>query len=298
MSLQQLISAPLVATIDADAMSAERYMKHFMSLAFESYNPVDGSTGALRLISFNFTDSDASGGAEKKVSVPLVSLVTLPLLQIKQADFDFAGYTEFWNSAEKKGYAGTAIFTKTEPLNVTYGIGDEQFDCEGRVICAEFPEFYLVTVYTPNAQKELVRIDFRMAFEDKFRAYLERLHETKPVIVCGDMNVAHRRIDIKNAKPNIGSAGFSYEERGKFSELLAAGFVDSFRELYPDAKDAYSWWSYMGKAREKNVGWRIDYHLVNPELAALATGFQIDRAESYETRWSDHAPLTVTYNLP
>ena len=138
-------------------------------------------------------------------------------MQREQADFDFAGYTEFWNSAEKKGYAGTAIFTKTEPLNVTYGIGDEQFDCEGRVICAEFPEFYLVTVYTPNAQKELVRIDFRMTFEDKFRAYLERLHETKPVIVCGDMNVAHRRIDIKNAKPNIGSAGFSYEERGKFS---------------------------------------------------------------------------------
>ena len=132
-------------------------------------------------------------------------------MQREQADFDFAGYMEFWNSAEKKGYAGTAIFTKTEPLNVTYGIGDEQFDCEGRVICAEFPEFYLVTVYTPNAQRELVRIDFRMAFEDKFRAYLEKLHETKPVIVCGDMNVAHRRIDIKNAKPNIGSAGFSYE---------------------------------------------------------------------------------------
>ena len=141
-------------------------------------------------------------------------------MQREQADFDFAGYTEFWNSAEKKGYAGTAIFTKTEPLNVTYGIGDEQFDCEGRVICAEFPEFYLVTVYTPNAQKELVRIDFRMAFEDKFRAYLERLHETKPVIVCGDMNVAHRRIDIKNAKPNIGSAEVFRTARGGF-----CGFV-------------------------------------------------------------------------
>lgn len=137
-------------------------------------------------------------------------------MQREQADFDFAEYTEFWNSAEKKGYAGTATFTKTEPLNVTYGIGDEQFDCEGRVICAEFPEFYLVTVYTPNAQRELVRIDFRMAFEDKFRAYLERLHETKPVIVCGDMNVAHRRIDIKNAKPNIGSAGFRTKKEGSF----------------------------------------------------------------------------------
>ena len=150
--------------------------------------------------------------------------------------FDFAGYTEFWNSAEKKGYAGTAIFTKTEPLNVTYGIGDEQFDCEGRVICAEFPEFYLVTVYTPNAQKELVRIDFRMAFEDKFRAYLERLHETKPVIVCGDMNVAHRRIDIKNAKPNIGSAGFSYEERGKIFRTARGGFCGFVPRIVPRCK--------------------------------------------------------------
>ena len=211
----------------------------------------------------------------------------------EQADFDFAGYTEFWNSAEKKGYAGTAIFTKTEPLNVTYGIGDEQFDCEGRVICAEFPEFYLVTVYTPNAQKELVRIDFRMAFEDKFRAYLERLHETKPVIVCGDMNVAHRRIDIKNAKPNIGSAGFSYEERGKFSELLAAGFVDSFRELYPDAKDAYSWWSYMGKAREKNVGWRIDYFLITEELKKNLADSKI----LSDVMGSDHCPVELILNF-
>lgn len=210
-------------------------------------------------------------------------------MQREQADFDFAGYTEFWNSAEKKGYAGTAIFTKTEPLNVTYGIGDEQFDCEGRVICAEFPEFYLVTVYTPNAQRELVRIDFRMAFEDKFRAYLEKLHETKPVIVCGDMNVAHRRIDIKNAKPNIGGAGFSYEERGKFSELLAAGFVDSFRELYPDAKDAYSWWSYMGKAREKNVGWRIDYFLITEELKKNLADSKI----LSDVMGSDHCPVEL-----
>ena len=155
-------------------------------------------------------------------------------MQREQADFDFEGYYEYWNSAEKKGYSGTAIFTKKEPISVSYGIGMEEADAEGRVICAEFEDFYLVTVYTPNAQRELVRIDFRMAFEDAFRAYLMKLNETKPVVVCGDMNVAHKPIDLKNPKTNIGSAGFSYEERGKFSDLLASGFNDTFRMLYPD----------------------------------------------------------------
>ena len=157
------------------------------------------------------------------------------------------------------------------------------------MICAEYPEFYLVTVYTPNAQRELVRIDFRMAFEDAFRAYLEKLHEKKPVIVCGDMNVAHKMIDIKNAKANIGNAGFSYEERGKFSELLAAGFNDSFRMLYPDQTDAYSWWSYMGRAREKNVGWRIDYFLVTDELRERVEDSRI----LSEVMGSDHCPVEL-----
>ena len=214
-------------------------------------------------------------------------------MQREQADFDFPGYTEYWNSAEKKGYSGTAIFTKREPLAVTYGIGVEEVDAEGRVICVEFEDFYLVTVYTPNAQRELVRIDFRMAFEDAFRAYLAKLHEKKPVVVCGDMNVAHKMIDLKNAKANIGNAGFSYEERGKFSELLASGFNDTFRMLYPDREGAYTWWSYMGRAREKNVGWRIDYFLVTDELKDKVQ----DHVILSDVTGSDHCPVELLLNV-
>ena len=210
-------------------------------------------------------------------------------MQREQADFDFEGYREFWNSAEKKGYSGTAIFTKVEPLSVTYGIGMEEADAEGRVICAEFDSFYLVTVYTPNAQRELVRIDFRMAFEDAFREYLLKLNKLKPVVVCGDMNVAHKPIDLKNPKSNIGNAGFSYEERGKFSELLASGFNDTFRMLYPDKEEAYSWWSYMFKSRERNTGWRIDYFLVTDDIKEKVQ----DSLILSDVMGSDHCPVEL-----
>lgn len=210
-------------------------------------------------------------------------------MQREQADFDFEGYYEYWNSAEKKGYSGTAIFTKKEPISVSYGIGMEEADAEGRVICAEFEDFYLVTVYTPNAQRELVRIDFRMAFEDAFRAYLMKLNETKPVVVCGDMNVAHKPIDLKNPKTNIGNAGFSYEERGKFSELLASGFNDTFRMLYPDKAEAYSWWSYMFKSRERNTGWRIDYFLVTDDIKDKVK----DSLILSDVMGSDHCPVEL-----
>ena len=206
-----------------------------------------------------------------------------------QADFDFPGYRLYWNPAEKKGYSGTAIFTRVEPLSVTPGMGVPEVDAEGRVLAAEFEEFILVCVYTPNAQRDLVRIDFRMAFEDAFRDYLTRLKEKKPVLVCGDMNVAHRPIDIKNARSNIGNAGFSYEERGKFCELLASGFVDTYRRLHPDQKDAYTWWSYMGNARANNTGWRIDYFLADPRLLP-----HIEEAGILpDVQGSDHCPVEL-----
>ncbi len=211
-------------------------------------------------------------------------------MQPQQADFDFPGYREYWNSATvKKGYSGTAIFTKAEPETVTFGLGDAEFDGEGRVIAAEYGDFILVTVYTPNAQRDLVRIQYRMQFEDKFRAYLKTLRAKKPVIVCGDMNVAHRPIDLKNPKSNIGNAGFSYEERGKFAELLAAGFVDTFRYFYPDRADAYSWWSYMYNARQNNTGWRIDYFLADERLIGrLADGQILSQVPG-----SDHCPVAL-----
>ena len=203
---------------------------------------------------------------------------------------DFPGYREYWNSAvTRKGYSGTAILSKREPLSVTYGIGLPEFDGEGRVIAAEYEGFTLVTVYTPNSQRDLVRIDYRMAFEDAFRGYLETLREKKPVIVCGDMNVAHRPIDLKNAKSNVGNAGFSYEERGKFAELLASGFVDTFRHFYPDVEGAYSWWSYMFHARENNAGWRIDYFLADERLIPRLADSRI----LPEVQGSDHCPVEL-----
>ena len=211
-------------------------------------------------------------------------------MQREQAEFDFPGYHEYWNSAvTRKGYSGTAVFSKTEPLSVTYGIGQEEFDGEGRVIAAEYEKFILVTVYTPNAQRELTRLEYRMAFEDCFRAYLTELRGKKPVIVCGDMNVAHRPIDLKNPKPNIGNAGFTYEERGKFSELLASGFIDTFRHFYPEQEGAYSWWSYMYHARENNAGWRIDYFLADERLEDML----VDSRILAEVQGSDHCPVEL-----
>ena len=211
-------------------------------------------------------------------------------MQKEQADFDFPGYYEYWNSAvTRKGYSGTAVFSKKEPLEVTWGMGLPEFDEEGRVISARYQDFTLVTVYTPNSQRDLVRIDYRMAFEDAFRDYLARLREQQPVIVCGDMNVAHRPIDLKNAKSNVGNAGFSYEERGKFSELLASGFVDTFRHFYPELEGAYSWWSYMFNARKNNAGWRIDYFLADERLIPRLEDSRI----LSEVEGSDHCPVEL-----
>ena len=213
-------------------------------------------------------------------------------MQREQADFVFAGYEEYWNSAEKKGYSGTAIFSKQAPLNVTYGLGIEEHDKEGRVITAEYENFYLVTVYTPNSQRELARLDYRMQWEDVFRAYLLELDKKKPVIVCGDLNVAAEEIDLKNPKTNRKNAGFTDEERAKFRELKAAGFVDTFRHLHPE-EVKYSWWSYMFKAREKNAGWRIDYFVVSERIADKVQAAEIHN----EIFGSDHCPVSIVIDL-
>ncbi len=208
-------------------------------------------------------------------------------LQAGQIELDFPGYEQFWCYADKKGYSGTAIFARREPLSVNYNIGIEEHSHEGRAITLEYEDFYLVCVYTPNAQDGLKRIEYRMQWEDAFRAYLCTLDEKKPVIVCGDMNVAHEEIDLKNPKANAGNAGFSDEERGKFTELLDAGFTDSFRYLYPETRDAYSWWSFRAAARERNVGWRIDYFVVSNRLRE-----QIKKAYILpEIMGSDHCPV-------
>lgn len=210
-------------------------------------------------------------------------------MQPGQAQIETPGYLQFWNSAEKKGYSGTAVFTRREPLAVTYDIGDSAHVGEGRAITLEFPELYLVTVYTPNSQEGLARLPYRMEWEDAFRAYLKGLDEKKPVVVCGDMNVAHEEIDLKNPKTNRGNAGFSDEERAKMTELLGSGFTDTFRYLYPDLSGAYSWWSYRFKAREKNAGWRIDYFLVSDRLRD-----QIRAAEIHsDVLGSDHCPVSL-----
>ena len=213
-------------------------------------------------------------------------------MQREQADFVFDGYEEYWNSAEKKGYSGTAIFSKNVPLNVIYGIGIEEHDKEGRVITAEYENFYLVTVYTPNSQRELARLDYRMVWEDVFRDYLLKLDEKKPVIVCGDLNVAAEEIDLKNPKTNRKNAGFTDEERAKFRELKAAGFVDTFRHLHPE-EVKYSWWSYMFKAREKNAGWRIDYFVVSERIADKVKAAEIHT----EILGSDHCPVSIEIDL-
>ena len=210
-------------------------------------------------------------------------------LQAGQIDLDLPGYEQYWNYAVKKGYSGTAVFTRKKPLNVTYGIGIEEHDQEGRVITLEFEEFYFVTVYTPNSQNELARLDYRMKWETDFLAYLKTLEEKKPVIFCGDLNVAHKEIDLKNPKTNRKNAGFTDEERGKFTELLDAGFIDTFRYFYPDQEGIYSWWSYRFSARAKNAGWRIDYFCVSECLKDWLADAKI----LTDVMGSDHCPIEL-----
>ena len=208
-------------------------------------------------------------------------------LQAGQIDLELPGYHQYWNYAEKKGYSGTAIFAKEEALQVTCGIGMEEHDHEGRVLTLEYPDFYFVTVYTPNSQNELARLDYRMKWEDDFLVYLKKLEETKPVIFCGDLNVAHKEIDLKNPKSNRKNAGFTDEERGKFTALVEAGFIDTFRHFYPDREGVYSWWSYRFSARAKNAGWRIDYFLTSVSLKD-----RLEDAMIYsEVMGSDHCPV-------
>ena len=210
-------------------------------------------------------------------------------LQAGQTDLVLPGYESYWNYAEKKGYSGTAIFTRVAPLSVKNGIGIPEHDTEGRVITMEFEKFYLVCCYTPNAQKDLARLSYRMTWEDAFRAYLCELDKVKPVILCGDLNVAHQEIDLKNPKTNHHSAGFSEEERAQFTNLLAAGFIDSFRHFYPDATGEYSWWSYIGNARSRNAGWRIDYFVVSNQLKDE----MIDAKIHQQIMGSDHCPVEL-----
>lgn len=214
-------------------------------------------------------------------------------MQEGQLDLSFEGYTSYWNYAEKKGYSGTAIFTRLKPLNVTYGLGIDVHDHEGRVITLEMDNFYLVTVYTPNSQDGLKRLDYRMTWEDDFRNYLLELDKKKPVLVCGDLNVAHKEIDLKNPKTNRMNAGFTDQEREKFQILLDAGFIDTFRYFYPEQTGIYSWWSYRFKAREKNAGWRIDYFLASRRLADKLESAKIHT----EIFGSDHCPVEVTLNV-
>ena len=213
-------------------------------------------------------------------------------MQAGQLDLELDGYHQYWNYAEKKGYSGTAIFTKKEPISVAYGIGVEEHDKEGRVITLEFDDFYMLTVYTPNSQNELARLPYRMTWEEAFLAYLKKLEETKPVVFCGDLNVAHKEIDLKNPKTNRKNAGFTDEEREKFSVLLDAGFVDTFRHFYPDMENIYSWWSYRAGARPKNVGWRIDYFVVSECMKDRL----VDAKILTEIMGSDHCPVLLEMN--
>ncbi len=213
--------------------------------------------------------------------------------QPEQIELKFKNYKSYWNSAERKGYSGTAIFTKEEPIEVKYGIGIEEHDKEGRVITLEFKKFYMVTIYTPNSKRELERLEYRQVWEDEIRKYLVGLNKEKPVIMCGDLNVAHKEIDLKNPKTNRGNAGFTDEERGKMTSLLKVGFTDTFRYLYPTKEDCYSWWSYMGKAREKNIGWRIDYFIVSNSIKE-----KIKEAKIYsEIMGSDHCPVELDIEI-
>ena len=214
-------------------------------------------------------------------------------MQKDQGDFSFQGYSEYWNSAEKKGYSGVVVFSKIKPLQVTYDMGISHHDKEGRIITAEYERFYLVNVYTPNAKRELERLAYRMEWEDACRAFVKKLKKHKPVVICGDLNVAHKEIDLKNPKTNRRNAGFTDEERGKMSELLESGFIDTFRHFYPTLEGAYSWWSYMGKARENNTGWRIDYFLCSTSLES-----HLKNATIYPHIFgSDHCPVGLSMDI-
>ena len=210
-------------------------------------------------------------------------------LQEGQVQVDYAGYMQYWNSAIKKGYSGTAIFTKYKPINVTYGIGIDEFDQEGRVINLELEDYYIINCYTPNSQRELTRLDYRMKWEDNFRTYLEKLDNKKPIILCGDLNVAHKEIDLKNPKTNRKNAGFTDQEIEKMTKLLESNFIDSFRFFYPNKEDSYTWWSYMGNARQKNIGWRIDYFIISNKLKSRLKSAKI-HSEIYG---SDHCPVEI-----
>lgn len=247
----------------------------------------------MKLVSWNVNGLRASlrkGFQERfdEINADIFCLQETKMVQ-GQAEINLDGYFEYWNSADKKGYSGTAVFTKVEPLAVTYGIGTPEHDKEGRVITLELEDFYLVNCYTPNSQRELKRLSYRMTWEDDFQAYLKKLDESKPVVLCGDLNVAHEEIDIKNYKTNRKNAGFTHEECGKMTQFLNKGFVDTFRHLYPEQEGAYSWWSMMPGVREKNVGWRIDYFIVSERFIE----FVADAKILSEVYGSDHCPVEL-----
>ena len=252
---------------------------------------------ALKFISWNVNGLRAVAGKGFKEIFEQLDADFFSLQETKmqegQIDLEFPGYQSFWNYADKKGYSGTAVFTRHTPLNVTYGMGIDEHDHEGRIITLEMEQFYLVTVYTPNSQDGLRRLDYRMKWEDDFRAYLLKLDEKKPVIVCGDLNVAHEEIDLKNPKTNRKNAGFTDEERAKMTTLLDAGFTDTFRHFYPDMEGIYSWWSYRFKAREKNAGWRIDYYLTSKSLDPKLADAKIHT----EIYGSDHCPVELILDI-
>ena len=252
---------------------------------------------ALKFISWNVNGLRAVAGKGFKEIFEQLDADFFSLQETKmqagQIDMEFPGYQSFWNYADKKGYSGTAVFTRHAPVNVTYGMGIDEHDHEGRIITLEMEKFYLVTVYTPNSQDGLRRLDYRMKWEDDFRAYLLKLNENKPVIVCGDLNVAHEEIDLKNPKTNRKNAGFTDEERAKMTTLLDAGFTDTFRHFYPDMEGIYSWWSYRFKAREKNAGWRIDYYLTSKSLDEKL----VDAKIHTEVYGSDHCPVELLLDM-
>lgn len=247
----------------------------------------------MKLISWNVNGLRAcmNKGFKKFFDSEDADFFCLQEIKLSEGQIEFApdGYHAYWNYAEKKGYSGTAIFAKEEPISVSYGLGIDEHDHEGRVITLEYPDFYMITVYTPNSQNELARLDYRMKWEDDFRSYLTELKTKKSVIVCGDMNVAHKEIDLKNPKTNRNNAGFTDEERAKMTELLDSGFIDTFRYFYPDQEQIYSWWSYRFKAREKNAGWRIDYFLVSEDMKDRLKGAAIHT----EIMGSDHCPVEL-----
>ena len=246
----------------------------------------------LKLISWNVNGIRAClnkgfGDFFKSVNADIFCIQETKCQKEQVEGLEYDGYTSYWNSAEKKGYSGTAVFTKIKPITVTYGIGIEEHDKEGRVITLEFEDFYLVNVYTPNSKRELERLDYRQIWEDEMRKYLLKLNENKPVVMCGDLNVAHKEIDLKNPSSNRRNAGFTDEERNKMTELLNAGFLDTFRYFYPDKTGEYSWWSYMRKARENNAGWRIDYFIVSKDIEKRLKDAKIYQ----EVTGSDHCPV-------